>query len=311
MKSLSNSIYKHYTDNFESLPFDKQLHFASRLFLWSEDEFGATQLAKLRPAVTADEHADVAIREVYAHGQETIHHGSKNAAELRAPYFKKYPQLRTLAMVLFRLTFLETIYGIDARQTLYELFDKAEIESLLNSLLADTEALAILSTHAVNVLYLYNRVVLKDDTALNPDQFLQLGPQIYDLTNPIELQLYIYLYTHCIIGESKFYARQLPEHYLSTYQQMTRELEDTMDANFESINLDNKFEFLVCCKLVGHESTLAQRIENEAKASVSTDGMYLIDRHNNNPQTANTTLDLSEHRNVLYLLFHLDSSLAR
>lgn len=311
MEKLSNSIYTYYTDNFETLPFDKQLHFASRLFLWTGDAFSAEQLAVLRPKVTAHEDVTAAMREVYSRGLETVHHGSKNAAELRAPYFQKYPRLRTLAMVLFRLTFLESIYGLDARQTLYELFSKTEIESMLRNLLADTTALAVLSTHAVNVLYLYNRVVLRNDSALDPGVFLKIGKHTYDLTNPIELQLYIYLYTHCIIGESKFYARALPESHLPVYRQMIQELEAVIDAHFASVNLDNKFEFLVCCRLVGYTSKLAARIETEAEASIAPDGMFLIDRHNSNPQTANTTLDLSEHRNVLYLLSHLNSPLVR
>ena len=31
-------------------------------------------------------------------------------------------------------------------------------------------------------------------------------------------------------------------------------------------------------------------------------GQLLIDRYNANPQTENTTLDLSEHRNVLFIM---------
>ncbi|HWT55402.1 MAG TPA: hypothetical protein VN031_00010 [Candidatus Microsaccharimonas sp.] len=302
MNDLSNTVYRYYCEHFDELSADKQLHFASRLFLWSADQFGEQKLAALRARVTHHDDPTAALRSVYDEAVKTIHHGSKNAAELRAPYFEKYPKLRAVAMVLFRLTFLDSIYGLDARPTLFEIFPKEELEELMQQLLADKEALAILSTHAINVLYLYHRVVLRSDTSLDPAQFLEVGATQYDLTDPIHLQLYIYLYTHCIIGESKFYARTLPEHYSPTYHAMLKELEDTIEAYFEGINLDNKFEFLVCCKLVGYESRLHERIMAEATQSVSTEGDWLVDRHNTNPQTTNSSLDLSEHRNVLFVM---------
>lgn len=311
MDSLSNNIYRYYCDHYAELSFDKQLHFASRLYLWDQDDFGASALSGLRSEVTLQGDPAAALRAVYKQATETIYHGSKNAAGLRAPYFEKYPHLRTLLVVLFRLTFLESVYGLDARAAFFELFDRTEAEELLKKLLADEPALAILSTHAINALYLYNRVVKNDETAFDPSLFLRIAHGQYDLENPIHLQLYIYLYTHCIIGESKFYARRLPDRHLETYRRMLGELETLMGQRFAGINLDNKFEFLVCCKLAGYESKLADRIEAEAALSVSDDGTFLVDRHNTNPQTANSTLDLSEHRNVLYLLTHRASPLAR
>src|ERR1700712_415267 len=100
MNNLSNNIYDYYRNHFAELSSDKQLHFASRLFLWSGDDFGRLTLASLRPTVTYNESPDAALRAVYAEAIKTIHHGSKNAAQLRAPYFEKYPLLRPVAMVL-------------------------------------------------------------------------------------------------------------------------------------------------------------------------------------------------------------------
>lgn len=302
MNHLSNSIYDYYVAHFDELTFDKQLHFASRLLLWSGDSFGRQKLQALRAEVTSHEQPDAALRAVYARGMETIHHGSKNAAVLRAPYFERYPQLRVVALVLFRLTFLKTIYQLDARSTFFELFDKQEVESMLAQLQADPEALAILSTHAVNVLYLYSRIVREDDTLFDPALFLEVGAGQYDFDDPVQLQLYIYLYTHCIIGESKFYARTIPATHRHVYMLMLDELEARIAERFESVNLDNKCEFLVCCRLLDRASKLEERIIDEAAQSVSDDGTFLVDRHNRNPQTTNTTLDLSEHRNVLYIL---------
>jgi hypothetical protein len=301
MENLSNSIYSYYVTRFDELPFDKQLHFASRLYLWSSDSFGAQKLSGLREQVTNGNDPAQALRTVYNNAMATIFHGSKNAAELRAPYFEKYPEIRAMAMVLFRLTFLDSIYGLDTRATFFDLFDKTSIEDVLARLHADHEAIAILSTHAVNVFYLYNRVVLRSET-FDPRFFLKIGDTQYDLDNSIHLQLFIYLYTHCIIGESCFYARKIPAQHLDAYHHMADDLEQVLAGHFASINLDNKFEFLVCCRLLNRTSHLEDRIFEEAAQSVSDTGTFLIDRHNRNPQINNVTFDLSEHRNVLYLL---------
>jgi hypothetical protein len=308
MDELSNSVYEYYVAHFNELTESKQLHFASRLALWSADPFAIRTLGTMRPMVTHNEDPAAALQAVYAEAQATIHHGSKNAAELRAPYFGRYPQLRGIATVLFRLTFLKTIYSLDARAALFEIFPKDQLDEFFRQLIIDREAVSILSTHAVNVLYLYSRIVLEDDSLFDPKVFLEVGAQHYDMSRPLHLQLYIYLYTHCIIGESKFYARKVPERYLATYQQMLDELELCISQNFEGINLDNKFEYLVCCKLIGKKSQLESRIAQEAKDSVSPDGTFLIDVLNKNPQTANSTLDLSEHRNVLFIMANREPS---
>jgi hypothetical protein len=87
---------------------------------------------------------------------------------------------------------------------------------------------------------------------------------------------------------------------------MIAELEQLIADHFDNINLDNKCEFLVCAKLVGQRSKLERRIVAEANASLSPDGIFLIDRHNHNPQPDNVSIDKSEHRNVLFLMANRD-----
>jgi len=301
MNDLSNNVYDYYLGHFAELSPDKQLHFASRLYLWSGDERCAEHLRQLRAGVTLGDDPGAALREVYNLAQTTIHHGSKNAAAERAPHFERYPELRSVVMVLFRLTFLRTVYGIDARGAFYDLYPAQTLDDLQQRLLADRQAMAILSTHAINFLYLYNRVLLDDDTSFDPSQLLDLA-RIYDFSRPVHLQLFIYLYTHCVIGESQFYARRVPETYRPIYDSMLAALEKLIDARYDDINLDNKFEYLVCCGLLGVDSPLRARIDDEARRSIADEGMFLVDRHNNNPQITNHSLDLSEHRNVLYIL---------
>jgi len=251
---------------------------------------------------TGNGNPEQAIRDLVSSALASPVHGSKNAGALREPYFLRYPNLKTYVLVLFRITFLKHIYGIDCRELFFKLFPRREVLALREALLKDDEALAILSTHAVNFLYLFDRMIQSGEPSFNPAYFLDIGGTQYDLTNPIHLQLKIYLYTHCVIGETLFYYRALPPETQAPYTQMLAELETLIDSRFADINLDNKFEFLVCAKIGGFDTKLRARIFDEAARSVSESGTFLVDRHNNNPQTANSTLSKSEHRNVLAIM---------
>jgi hypothetical protein len=301
MSDLSNSIFNYYLEHSGEMEPDKQFHFASRLYLWSGEPACRDLLTGLRPWFTADGQPDEALRQVIAAAQASPVHGSKNAAELRLPYFQKYPRLKLYVSALFRVNFLLHVYGLDTRDEFLRAFPATEVEALATELLHDEDALAILSTHAVNFLYLYSRLFGREEL-FDPEVFLQVGENRYDLSERLHLQLFIYLYTHCIIGESLFYARRLSEN--PAYHTMFDRLEAVIEERFDDINLDNKFEFLVCGRLLGRENHLAEPIFAEAVKSVSPDGHYLIDVHNNHPQTDNVSLDKSEHRNVLFIMAH-------
>jgi len=304
MSALSDAIYTQYIDNFAALPFDKQFHFASRLYLYSGNTETEQILEQLRPEFTHNDSPALAFRDIVDAAAASPVHGSKNASELRWPYFEKYPTLKVSVMLLFRLAFLRSIYGIDARTEFFDICPPAELDQLYAELSHDTAAVAILSTHAINLFYLYRRFALQDESGIDPADYIAIAHSDYDATDKLHLQLCIYLYTHCIIGESMFYSRQLPETHLPVYQQMIQELEILITDNFTSINLDNKFEFLVCARMVGLTSPLEAAIYDEAAKSISDEGTYLIDKHNDHPQTDNISLDKSEHRNVLFIMSH-------
>jgi len=304
MDSLSNNIFSYYRAHFSELSFDKQLHFSSRLKLWTDDPFAAEMLETLRPQATANENPKQVLGDVYQTMLDTPLSGLENAGAIRAPYFAKYPNLRAINALLFRATFLQTVFGIDARHEVYEIVSEAELRSLATELLEDTGALTALSTYAVNFLYLYSRNFAHDDTLFDPKIFIETVARGYDFSDYSHIQLYNYLSTHCVLGETLFYARPLPEKYAVTYMQMMQELGKVLNDHYDEINLDNKFEYLVCCKIVGLESPLAAKIEAEAEKSISPDGTFLIDTHNKHPQTTKTNLELSEHRNVLYIMAH-------
>lgn len=300
MEDLSNRIYSYYFAHFDALPFDKQFHLASRLYLWNQDPQAKQKLEQLKSFFTAYNQPEIALANVITASLESPSHGSKNAAELRRPYFQKYPRLKAYVSGLFRVNFLWHIYDLDVRQVFFKHFPESEVAAFAKELLADPEAIAILSTHAVNFFYLYSRVLKPDSELFEPEQFLRIGQQYYDNDNRLHLQLLIYLYTHCIIGESQFYYRTLSNQ--PVYRQMIEALEKLIEAHFVDINLDNKCEFLVCARQLGYRSHLEQPIYNEAARSLAPNGTFLIDRHNSNPQIANVELDTSEHRNVLFIL---------
>jgi len=302
---MFEKINIYYLAHWDDLPLDKQFHFASRMWLWSQDPVMATKLAAAREWFCGDgsnEGIQKVLQEIL--DAQTPTFGSKNAAAERAPYFAKYPLVRQLLPLLFRLLFMETIYGIDGREQLGKVVDLSGVPALIEALMADDRAIAILSTHAANFLYLWHRFYLRDENGFSLEKLLQVGQTAYDLSNKTELQLFIYLYTHCIIGESLFYKRSLPASNLPIYKKMATGLDRVVAEHYDGINLDNKYETLVCQLICEHPLTLLEKIDQEAAQSVSTEGDYLVDRHNGNPQTDNVSLDKSEHRNVLSLLAH-------
>lgn len=83
---------------------------------------------------------------------------------------------------------------------------------------------------------------------------------------------------------------------------MLRYIEALIADNFILINLDNKFEFLVCCKVLGYSSRLSGQIIAEAEQSFSDSGDFLIDKFNENIYPNKNSFELSEHRNVLFIM---------
>jgi hypothetical protein len=112
----------------------------------------------------------------------------------------------------------------------------------------------------------------------------------------------MYLFTHCIIGDSNFYTQDINPKNRPAFRQMLKILENIIAENFQVINLDNKLEFLVCCRICGYETGLSEPIFNECRESLSDEGHFLVDKHNQNAQDSRQTIAGSEHRNVLFIM---------
>jgi hypothetical protein len=300
--TLSQEIRAHYLENFSRLPFGKQFHFAGRLASWQRDSQCQALLEDLKPQLLPGENQSIRelLQGIIAHQPEA----KMNAQELRAPYFEKYPDLRGYGLALFRVRHLLYVYGVDARQELLELVPLDELNTLAEALKKDHDAMRALSTHAINYIYMVQHVLYNDRISLHDEDiqaFYDLGSG-YNPHDKMEALLLIYFYTHCIIGESNFYNQAVSPERLPTYVRMLDHLESIIETHFTDINLDNKLEFLVCCRILGRQSSLRDRIYQECEQSVSPEGMFLIDTVNTPKRSNKTSFASSEHRNVLFIM---------
>lgn len=302
--TIPQRVHAYYTQHFDQLADDKQFHFASRMAAWNNDIFSKNYLKSVESRYLASEDA---VRSALT---DLLHNPPKakiNAAEARQPYFDTYPELRGRMLALFRVRHLFTIYGVDTRELLLELVPLESLYELSEQLQGDDDALRVLSTYAINYIYLVEAILFPRESKLSLSRFLALGQQ-YDTSNPENIQLLIYFYTHCIIGASNFYAHHVPPEDAAEYRQMLAQLESLIGENFERINLDNKLEFLVCCRIVNFPTTLTERIYEECAQSLSSEGDFVIDTLNSFKQSQKTSFSDSEHRNVLFIMSSSDYS---
>jgi len=299
---LAEKIYQYYFDNSRLLNDDKLFHFASRIAAWQGSP-EAFELLRDSSDYIVQPSKD--LNDVISELVNSPQTGKRNAHELRQPFFERYPQLYGAHVALFRVRHLEAIYGINARSALFAAISEADLIKLEQDLLSDDEAIRILSTFAINYCYLFERVVRKNEQSLPIQHFYDIGT-VYNTDDVQHLQLLIYLYTHCIIGESNFYTRRITDDKLPIYRKMLNKLEDLIVKNFDKINLDNKLEFLVCVRICNFKSNLFEPIHEECKKSISPEGMFIIDTHNQNAQDGRNDFTSSEHRNVLFIMSTTD-----
>jgi len=295
---LKEQIKNYYFQHFDELPQDKQFHYATRLAAWEGEPRAYDSLRSSRDFIIPPNRP---LTEVIDELLQQQPHKAINAFDTRKPFFDKYSGLYGIHSALFRVRHLKAVYGLDARPALFDSVSKQQLDELAGRLMSDPEALKILSTYAINYLYLYKVILLGEKDYIDLKSIIALRDG-YDLSDPKHIQLLIYLYTHCVIGASNFYTQELPAVQLEDYVEMIRILEPLIKKNFGDINLDNKLEFLVCARICGLETELFERTYEECARSLSPKGVFLIDTHNKNAQADRVTLDKSEHRNVLFIM---------
>lgn len=296
-----DEIKRYYYDHGDILSKEKRFHFASRLAAWNGDPKARRILEEMSHFLLSQD--DPASRTEMLHTiltrQQT---GRRNAHELRAPFFARYPDLYRLQLALFRVRHLKYIYGVDLTDDLLALYPKEKFVQLKKSLLSDPEAMRYLSTFAVNFCYLVDIIILKRQPSFSVEALYDLG-DLYDTSNADEIQLLLYFYTHCIICETNFYVQPIPTSRLEIYRKMLTRAEVLIEENLEHITLDNKLEFLVAARICHVDVSLLQKtIYDECADSISPDGMFVIDVHNSKLRPERRTFDKSEHRNTLLIM---------
>jgi hypothetical protein len=289
-------VEKNYKDNFEKLG-DRRFHFASRIFLWSRDEFAKNKLAQLKAGYIGTNEGEYAekIKNILSED-----FSSKNLLfkRQREVFFAKYPALRKYNKVLFRNLFCETIYGLSLREIIGRQIKKEELIELRNDLWNDREAIAALSTHAINYFYVLDYYLNEEETFFDPAVFLELVETENIFKDKNTAALKVYLLTHCIIGESAFYARNIERHKKS-YEKIFLKLEKIIEENYTDVSLDNKVEFLVCAKLCGKSSFMEEKILEDTEESFNVEGNYFTE---NGKIKSGDSFRSGEHRSVLALL---------
>ena len=152
----------------------------------------------------------------------------------------------------------------------------------------------MLSTFAVNFLYLAAHQ--RGDTLPDPAVFLRIAQSEYDLSDSTDTLLCAYLLTHCVINESLFYSRSIPAERRDAYRGILHWLDEQLAGTSQDLRLDNVFEFMVCCKLVGYAPNHIL-LPEPSSLRASEEGMFIVD-----PRSKAADMASSEHRSVLYLM---------
>lgn len=301
---LVQQVAQYYYEHSVELTAEKRFHFASRMVLWVGDERAKQLLQGCRSAIVPTAETPTSFMRLFQHLRDTPLPEPSHiiAYTKRLPYFEQYAPLYGMGLALFRLHHLDAAYDINAREAFKQAIPLDDLLARERQLLQDPTALRTLSTYAINFLYLLRRELLHDDDALDSTLFYELG-DTYNTDDSEQLRLLIYLYTHCIIGESNFYVRPIPLARLPVCRAMLIRLDMLIEQNFAAISLDTKLEYLVCCRLCAHQSPLTDQIYDECERSMSPEGSFLIDTHNTfSAATHKRNFAASEHRNVLFIM---------
>jgi hypothetical protein len=273
---LKDQIEQYYFANFQILKPVKQFHLLSRLWLWRREQ---------RYYVMLSNH-QAYLSEQFLHYKQLLEANPEN--------------LRHWNACLFKILCAKTIFNQDWSNDL----DQDNLKyarNLVAELLANPNNLLTGSTQAANFIYLLKNVYAIDHTLELLDE-LDALTQDTELNNKRILRLWIYLVTHCVIGESAFYSQKIKKELWPRYLRLIKKCEQVIGENLNLVSLDMKFEFLVCCRILDYVSGLSEIITSEASKSFAEQGQYLIDKYNDYANRDNQNINTSEHRNVLYLM---------
>lgn len=300
MNILSNSVYRYYFSHFDELTLDKQFHFVSRLYAVCNDKQAKEKLLQLQAPLIGNNTALQVLSTIQSGAMFPLLPGNAELLQARAPYIEKYPQLRDTSRLLYWSAMLSYAYQFESKEALTSLIPSDDLEDLYQDLLRDHSAVATLSTHAVNYLYVYKRFY-KHESGPDPSLFSTIlsNQSHYDYSDPVQLRLAVYMVTHAIIADTVFYFEPVPKDHVIQHRNNLEQLETILTNRLDLLSLDTKLEFILCCKLVGRRSTLESDIINEVNSNISESGTFITSGNRMNDES---TVQNSEHRNALYLM---------
>jgi hypothetical protein len=260
-------------------------HFVNRLSSWTSDPEASQVLQRFTPN-PSETHSILA--ELLTHRAED--NPTINLSELRLPYFAEYPWLYGLELALFQMRHWYIEYNVDTRAYFHNHSDFAVWDASIAKLHADMRACAILSTYAVNCIYLWYRLIHEDERVLftsdEPDYFSN------------EHTLAVYFATHCCLAETIFYARPIPSNTLSLYRTLLKRAEAIATAHMDELSLDALLETVIAQQLCGMESPFRDIVIARATAQFDEKLGYITDPN----KPGKNDLNGAEHRNILYLM---------
>lgn len=287
---MYEQIYRTYRTRFDELSPEKQFHFASRLKLACEDVWAAKQIEKLRPTILA---VDSATR-LHSMRKLQPNVAQLNAANLRIPLFQVHPWLYSYELMLFYVLHESIHYDVDSSDEVsgaLRIHD-ADIESLV----ADATILASLSTYLVNTYYLHTRLISKSESLI-PIDIIRNALQT-ELPENDNAKLKVYLLTHCILGETLFYARAIPSDVSAYYQEIGALLAQLTESTWGNLSIDAKLEAGYCLTMLGIHSAVPEKALSSAQGAYSHTKGFITDER----MPHKNSLEWAEHRNVLYLM---------
>lgn len=292
-------LVKDYYDHNIDFLWNYRSHYLIRIFLWTNEKQYIKRIKWIEQEYIwkNDQETTNIIKKLNTVNWENVW----LLKHLRLPFLKKYPTLKSANSLLFHNLFANVIYKKNLKKFIQPYFSDKDFLNLKDALYKDKNAIAMLSTHAINLFY--NLWFYLQQDLVDPEYIYQIGQKYYDNKNHDHLKLKIYLYTHCIIGASNFYSKKITKH-LDVFKKMLKNLEDVIHDNYFNIMMDNKLEFLVCCTIIWYITNLDKIILWEAENSLSDVGNYIVDTLNSSNQSKKD-FSRSEHRNVLYLMANL------
>lgn len=307
-KKHTNLVREYFDTNMHGLSREKRFHYAYRMYMKTGDEQYLEVLDSLRSwnlPQTSEERKNY-FQKVLSDTDSIVRH-----QELRKDALSKYSFVVPVMSAILRVLYEDTLYQNDTRLELRESIDQMIGIDVLaqksTALLNDTESLFALSTYGINVLYLLEYLFENDDrftvdrrTLIS--QWLETEKVYSEHDNEAWAYLSGYYLTHCIIGETLFYRKEIDAEIKALYSEAVQRIDVILQEQFELFSLDIKCEVLLCAQMLGYELNSSEQILEECEKSLSPIGNFIIDRYNKNSERKLYDFWTAEHRNILYIM---------